>query len=93
MEELSEIELLKKVKRVDAPPFLRTRIDSQIKQHEVDSISDGWVWSFAATFVLLFVLNSIVFMRGTENVSIDNNKAYIITQDMGMNVSNQLYND
>jgi len=93
MEELNKIELLKQVKRVDAPPFLRTRIDARIQQAAEDSLSNGWVWSFAATVALLIVVNSMVFLSGTEDVSTADSGAYTVTQGMGINVSNQLYND
>ena len=93
MEELNELELLQQVKRVDTPPFLRTRIDARILQASEDSLSNGWVWSFAATVALLIVVNSMVFLSGTEDSSTSDTGAYTITQGMGINVSNQLYND
>ncbi|MGK0384643.1 MAG: hypothetical protein ACJAVL_001387 [Bacteroidia bacterium] len=93
MKDLNELELLKQVKRVDAPSFLRTRIEARIQQAAEDSLSNGWVWSFAATVALLIVVNSMVFFNVTEDVSTTDSGAYTITQGMGMNISNQLYND
>ncbi len=93
MEVPNEIELLTKVDRVDAPSFLKTRIDARIRQVAEDSLSNGWVLSFAATVALLIVVNSMVFLRGAEDSATHVSSAYSITQGMGMNVSNQLYND
>jgi hypothetical protein len=93
MEVPNEIELLSKVGRVETPPFLKTRIDARIQQLAEDSISSGWVWSFAATVALLIVVNSMIFLGGTSDSTSSENGAYTITQGMGMNVSNQLYND
>ncbi|MBP9151959.1 MAG: hypothetical protein KBF73_06720 [Flavobacteriales bacterium] len=93
MELEKQIELLSEVRRVDAAPFLKTRIDARILQMAEDSISSGWVWSFAATVALLIVVNSMIFLGGTDDSTSSESGAYTITQAMGMNVSNQLYND
>ncbi|MCF8464226.1 MAG: hypothetical protein K9G41_05270 [Flavobacteriales bacterium] len=93
MELEKQIELLTTVDRVDVPPLLKTRIDARIRQVAEDSLSNGWVWSFAATVALLIVVNSMVFLRVTGESTSSESEVYTITQGMGINVSNQLYND
>ena len=93
MEELKELDRLKNVARVEAPPFLKTRIDARIQQLAEDSISSAWVWGFAATVALLVVVNGTILLRGSGSDASSFDVASSITSSMGINNLNQLYND
>lgn len=53
----NEFEILKKIQRVDAPPFLYTRILNSIEQRQKEIIPLKWVWAAAASLLIVFALN------------------------------------
>lgn len=53
---------LSNMQKVDAPPFLFTRIAQKIK-HEKQVFSSPWAWALSATLALLMLFNLIVITK------------------------------
>ena len=58
--------MLEEIKKVDAPEFLLTRIHQKIKDVEINKFSLHLVWTFAASLILLLVLNIIIINDGNK---------------------------
>jgi hypothetical protein len=57
-----KLELLKKIQKVDAPPFLLTRIMERIDSHTIEKAPASWRLAFVATVIVILGLNvSILF--------------------------------
>ena len=83
-----KIELLQKIKRVDAPPFLFTRIEAKLSNNnnEIPFIPK---WAFVLSSSLILSLNVFVF---TANKS-ESNSIVQVGNSMKLTVSNNLYNE
>ena len=82
-----QIEILKNIQKVDAPPFLYTRIQERIRQQMADRISPQWAWSMGLTCLLIFSLNlSIVFSKEKKEVRENN-----LAKEMRLMPSNNIY--
>jgi hypothetical protein len=58
--------MLEEIKKVDAPEFLLTRIHQKIKDVEKNKFSLHLVWTFAASLILLLVLNVLIINDGKK---------------------------
>lgn len=58
--------MLEEIKKVDAPEFLLTRIHQKIKDLEKNKFSLNLVWTFAASLIVLLVLNVLIINDGTK---------------------------
>ena len=61
-----KLDALKKIKQVDAPPFLITRIKQQIENLENAPAPVKWKWAFAVSTMLILVLNVSVFFKNNN---------------------------
>lgn len=91
----NKLDLLKKIKEVDAPPFLLTRIRQQIENLNNVEAPVKWKWAFAVSAVLILALNiSILFTSSGKTVT--TNKAdgiESVVSSMNLTNTNQLYNE
>jgi hypothetical protein len=87
---MENLELLKKVRSVDAPPFLLTRIEAKILAAQAERIPVSWRWSGALAFGLLLLLN--VFSLASEKAS-TSTQAEQMAQSFQLQTINQLYNE
>jgi hypothetical protein len=89
----NKLDLLKKIKHVDAPPFLLTRVKQQI--HNLNNIEAPikWKWAFALTSAIIIMLNISIFL--TPNVIAEKKSTGVENVVKGMNLStkNDLYNE
>lgn len=88
-----KLDSLKRIKAVDAPPFLLTRIRQRINNLGTAEAPVKWKWIFALTSVFVLTLNiSILFTSSTaatkKNAGIDN-----IVNTMSLSSQNDLYNE
>jgi hypothetical protein len=88
-----KLDLLKRIKAVEAPPFLFTRIYQQINNPGTAEAPIKWKWAFALTSIFLLALNiSILFTSSTvatkKNAGIAN-----IVNTMSLSAQNDLYNE
>lgn len=63
MPHLEKIELLRKVRRVEAPPFLLTRIRAKIDAARAEKLPATWAWAGSLAFGLLLFLNVVLATR------------------------------
>ena len=87
----NKLDALKKIKQVEAPPFLLTRIKQQIQNRGNAPAPVKWKWAFAATAFIILALNmSILFRTGSAE-----NKTGIeaVVKSMNISDSNDLYNE
>ena len=85
----NKLDALKKIKQVEAPPFLLTRIKQQIQNRGNAPAPVKWKWAFAATAFIILALNmSILFRTGSAK-----NKTGIeaVVKSMNLSDSNDLY--
>ncbi len=63
MPHLENIELLRKVRQVEAPPFLLTRIRARIDAARAEKLPAAWAWAGTLAFGLLLLLNVVLAAR------------------------------
>lgn len=82
-----KLENLKKIKKVEVPPFLFTRIQSRIESLQYAPTS--WRWSFAACMLLVFGLNATVAIQSAR----EENGFGEVVSAMHLSTSNNLYDE
>ena len=85
---MEELELLKKVSKVDAPPFLLTRIQAKIRSGEAEQLPAAWGWAGSLAFGLLLLLNVVAVGRSNEAAP-----AQSLAEQLQMTQNEQLYAD
>lgn len=90
MKKIIKIESLRKVRRVDAPPFLLTRIEAKIRAAEVERLSVAWQWAGALAFGLLIFLNLSAVKPGQTNQPDTTSQ---LVESLNLHPSNQLYHE
>ena len=88
---MKELEVLEKVNRVEAPPFLFTRIEARIQAQLNEQLPIRWVWVSISTVLLLVVVNTLILRDSTQHSNASNSGIHHISEEMGMQTSNQLY--
>ncbi len=86
-----KLEALQKIKRVEAPPFLLTRIEAKINSYAPTHISPQWKWIITASFTILLFANAYVVFSFNKPVTV-NNIEKVVTS-MHLSTSNDLYNE
>lgn len=88
----TKMDILKKVQRVETPPFLYTRILQQLHQLKEAPAPVKWRYAFAAAALLLLVLNIGILLsakpQGRQHGNIEN-----IVNSMHLSTSNELYHE
>lgn len=88
MQENDHIELLENIKKVDAPPFLFTRIEAKIAHVTSDKLNWKWALSGLATLALVLTIN-ITLSQNVVDEEPNNN----IVSELNLSPTNQLYHD
>jgi hypothetical protein len=83
-------ELLKEIKKVDAPPFMLTRIKQGIANYQLTTVSNGWVVKMAMGMLIIVAMNIGIVLSQSSN-SNEQNQSEVILEHMKMNTSNELY--
>lgn len=86
-----KLEKLKQITPVDAPPFLFTRIREQLPARISVDASAQWKWTFAATAVVILVLNTAIALKSTDAKK-DSGLQDLISH-MHLSSSNNLYDE
>ena len=63
------IDLLEQIKKVDAPPFLLTRIKQKIENAQQASFSKGLSWSLVISLCMMVLLNIAVMIKYTNSTT------------------------
>ncbi len=87
---MKKLELLQKVQRVDAPPFLLTRIEAKIRAAASERLPASWQWAAVlALGALLFIHVAVLKPEATAPLAGPEPLAKILD----IQTSNQLYDE
>lgn len=81
------LELLEHIQKVDAPPFLLTRIQQKIDNKYLNKLSPRWALGLSVSFIVIIVINISVIVNYNKNSKPENNLA----QSMNLMPDNNLY--
>ena len=86
-----KLDALKKIKQVEAPPFLLTRIKQQIRNLENAPAPVKWRWAFVVSAVVIITLNLSVFF--SSNITSKSNGIETVISTMQLSNTITLYNE
>ena len=86
-----KLDALKKIKQVEAPPFLLTRIKQQIQNLQNAAAPVKWRWAFAVSAVVIIALNLSVFF--SSNITTKSNGIETVVSSLQLTNTNALYNE
>jgi hypothetical protein len=89
----NDLDLLKSIKKAEAPPFLYTRIVARIQSIESERIPGSWAFTTGIAFSILVILNSFVLVSRINVKNPENIKIEAVAKEMHLTHSNQLYNE
>lgn len=81
-----DLGILEKIQRVEAPPFLFTRIQQKIEQTKKEMMPKVVAFTISTAFVLILVINTIVL---TNHSTPSTTKSLV--QSMHLTTNNSLY--
>lgn len=81
---------LNRIKQVDAPAFLFTRIESKINASKKNVIPARKI-AFGLACVMMLVLGNVLIMKQSSRSLTDNKSS--VFEEMNLTNSNQLYNE
>jgi hypothetical protein len=79
--------LLSTIQKVDAPPFLLTRIKEKIKTNPEIKIGLGWVFAGSVSLILVLVVNVVVMSKS----NVKNQQTTNLVASMNLAPDNTLY--
>ena len=88
--DMENLALLKKVRRVEAPPFLQTRIQAKIRASAAERLPASWQWAGGLAFALLLFLNGIALRREKTAAQPPSG---LMAESLEIQTSNQLYDE
>ncbi len=84
---------LKKIEKVDVPPFLFTRIQGRIDALEPASVPVQWMWKYAAAAVLVLALNTSIFLTYLNTDTQQSSGISDVVSTMQMTTNNSFYHE
>ena len=90
MVQQDEIDILKKISKVKAPPFLLTNIEAKLETQKPNRINVGWSIGGSLAFSLMVVINIIVF---NNNINTTTNQMDLLADELTGSADNILYNE
>ncbi|MEM8899580.1 MAG: hypothetical protein AAGC85_15810 [Bacteroidota bacterium] len=94
MTEETDFEPLSNIQKVDAPPFLFTRIEASINALQEEAYPIKWVRLALAGFVVLMLLNIwLVGQNVSGGSSVGEDNMAVLSAGVELYQSNQLYNE
>lgn len=79
--------MLGNIKRVDAPPYLLTRIQEKVKTHPEIKVGMGWVLAGSMSLVMVLLMNVVIINRNIAKYK----KTQNIIVSMNLVADNTLY--
>ncbi|MEL6190684.1 MAG: hypothetical protein AAFR66_01485 [Bacteroidota bacterium] len=94
MREDTDFERLSRIQKVDAPPFLFTRIEAKINALQEEVYPIRWMRLALAGFVVLMLLNLwLVGQNVVGGSSVGEDNMSVLSAGVELYQSNQLYNE
>lgn len=87
----NKLDALKRIKQVEAPPFLLTRIKQQIQNLGNVPAPVKWKWAFAGSAIIILVLNVSILIK--EDSSQESSGIETVASSMNLTNTNALYNE
>jgi hypothetical protein len=84
------LEQLKKVRQVEVPPFVFTRIEAEIDKQEQVEMPRQWAFGLSLACSILLVINISFFMSSNGN-TVAQAEGMNLLEAAGLESSNQLY--
>ncbi len=82
-------DILEKIKKVDAPPFLYTRILNRIQNKVQETVPVKWAVVAAACMIALIIINiSVISKTNTTQTN-----SFELSEAFSLQTSNSLYNE
>lgn len=82
-----ELDILNRIQKVDAPPFLYTRILTRVQNKVRETVPVKWAVVAAACLLILITINISVIQSTKQNNTTD------LSQVFSLQTSNSLYNE
>ena len=94
MKQQHDLDRLKKVNKVDAPPFLLTRIQAKIDARQMGQapVPVQWKWASALALAIMLLLN-VMAVKNSHQTTGAPDAIETLADGMLMNASNQLYHE
>jgi hypothetical protein len=86
-----KLELLKKIKEVDAPPFLLTRIKERIDSSTIEKAPATWRLAFVTAAIIVLALNVSILFKSSGKQNEKGIEEVISSMDLSN--TNDLYNE
>ena len=67
MDHNNDLDILNKIDKVEAPPFLYTRIESKIQELKDVKVSKPWLVSIGMAMVVLITVNLFALKSGVDS--------------------------
>ena len=83
-------EILQRIKKVEASPFLLTRIQQKIKDAHEQQVGKFWYRTALATFIVLLCVN-IYAIRNINVINTNKSDRDSVFEDMNLIDNNNLY--
>ncbi len=90
--ENNNINTLKRIQKVSAPPFLFTRIEAKIEQ-QAFAVSTNWLLASSFALLLLLCLNVYFINQNFSSDYSSTESSQSILDGMSIDYSNQLYHE
>lgn len=90
MKNEDELDLLKKVAKMDAPPFLMTRITAKIRAGEAQKLSVSWQLAGSLAFAALVFFN-VFFIKNEKRGAAQSAEPLAVS--LKIQTSNQFYDE
>ena len=84
------LEQLKKVRQVEVPPFVFTRIEARIEKQEQVEMPRQWAFGLSLACSILLVINISFFINSNGN-AVAQTEGTNLLEAVGLESSNQLY--
>lgn len=85
-----KLEALRKIRQVDAPDFLYTRIEAQLTQDNAQVVSGKWKLATVAAFAVIIMMNVLVVMSAAKPAG---SNIGSVVNAMNLTTQNHLYDE
>lgn len=88
-----ELNKLRQIQEVEAPPFLLTRIHQRIKSLDNKPAPIKWKLAFVLSTVIILGLNLSMFFDKSDVSQVSENGVALVVSSMALSNSNELYHE